>query len=113
MTQSLPLNELTDILAQWVGRKVLVTKEENGDVDQTLIDLERLDQEVYDNNHDDYLSNATLQLVGNGQTVNQGEKAPLPYAAFDIPVDEAEELHCDVEAVFLRTARAVYTFTPV
>lgn len=113
MTQGPLLNELRSVLEQWVGRKILITKEENGDIDQTLIDLERLDEEVYDNHHDDYLPGTAVQMVGNGQTVSDGANAALPYSSFDIPVDEAEELHCDVEGVFLRTARAVYTFTPV
>ncbi|MGV3487584.1 MAG: hypothetical protein ACO1OC_03245 [Tuberibacillus sp.] len=107
------IQELRDVLQQWIGRKVLVTKEENGDIDQTLIDLERFDQEVYENDLDDYMPKASFQLVGSGQTINQGAKAALPYSSFDIPLDMAEEIHCDAEGVFLRTGRALYTFTPV
>ena len=113
MTEREILDDLKDLLNQWVGRKILITKEENGDIDQTLIDLERLDQEAYDHKNDDYLPQTAIQLVGNGKTIGNGENAALPYGLFDIPFDDAEEIHVDVEGVFLRTSRAIYTFTPV
>ncbi|WP_027726218.1 hypothetical protein [Tuberibacillus calidus] len=106
------IEELKKVLQQWIGRRILVTKEENGDLDQTVIDLERFNEEVY-NHTDEYLPKTAVQLIGSGQTLTNDSQAALPYASFDIPIEEALELHCDAEGVFFRTARAVYTLTPI
>lgn len=104
-------NELERILDQWVGHRILITKEEKDDIDQTVIDLKAYQHKVYEHSGDGYLPKAVYQLVGDGRTVDGG--APLPYDAFDIPVDDARELLCDPEGVFLRTDRALYTLTPL
>lgn len=113
MTHERAIRDLEDILNQWIGHRILITKEENGDLDQTVIDLERYDREDYENGRDDYLPKAAFQLIGQGQTVGDNRYPALPYSSFDIPLDDISEIHSDPEGVFFRTDRAVYTLTPI
>ena len=106
------LQVIMSYLREWEGHKILITKEEEGDIDQTVIELQRLDLENYQNAFDDYLPQASLQLAGTGQTIGEVD-APLPYGQFDIPIDQIKEVQCNAEEIFIRTERGTYMISPV
>ncbi|GGH75434.1 hypothetical protein JOD43_000524 [Pullulanibacillus pueri] len=106
------LQVILSYLKAWEGSQILITKEEEGDIDQTVIDLHRLDFENYDNAFDDYLPQAALQLAGPGQTLGETD-SPLPYAQFDIPVDHLSEVQCSSEEIFIKTDRGTYMLSPI
>ncbi|GGE37384.1 hypothetical protein GCM10011391_15340 [Pullulanibacillus camelliae] len=100
-------------LKAWQGSQILITKEEEGDIDQTVINLQRLDMENYEHAFDDYLPQAALQLAGVGQTINEANSEPLPYGQFDIPLDQIHEIQCNPEEIFIKTDRGTYMISPV
>lgn len=106
------INAIQQSLSSWGGQRILITKEENGDLDQTILNLERVEM---DENHfiDDYTPDHSIQLVGNGQTVFEHGNMPLPYQSYDIPIENIYKVSADQGRILIRTDRGTYTITTI
>src|SRR5690625_6960799 len=84
----LTIDELNELLNQWTGQYVKVTKHEIDDLDKTVIDLDSIS---YNKNHDtidDYQSKYTMHLNGVGHVMTAQNKArALPEDQYDIPLE--------------------------
>jgi hypothetical protein len=108
---NLDINQLKSTLQSWGNVQLLISKVEMGDVDQTVINLSELGFERYERHTDDYLSSATLQLVGKGYQVMEDTDIPMPYQTYDIPVEDVLDFQNDGDRIHLVTNRASYTIT--
>jgi hypothetical protein len=107
------LDTITSTLRSWGKVQVLISKIDNGDIDQTVIQLNELSIEQREPDTDDYSSEATLELQGEGFQVLQDSVAALPYQSYDIPFEEIMDYHFDGDRLYLSTNRATYTITPL
>lgn len=105
--------ELKQVLDQWVGRDVVLTKQEDGDIDQTVMSLEHVTYVGRGETIDGYVSSRALQLRGEGtvQTAG-GERQPLPFARYDIPLTDDCHIQHNQNTILIETERAEYTVTP-
>ncbi|TCP28970.1 hypothetical protein EV207_1133 [Scopulibacillus darangshiensis] len=100
-------------LSKWGEERILVIKEENGDTDQTMLNLERVDIGAEFDPIDDYGSDQSLQLVGRGQTLFENHQAALPYQSYDIPIENIYDVSVNQKRITIQTDRGMYTITPV
>lgn len=105
------LQSLISSLKTWDGRQVLISKEENGDRDQTILKLEDVLIANHNDTIDDYLSPVSLQLMGPGRAVMNDTDVPMPSALYDIPIDELYDAHFDGMRLYMTTGRGSYTIS--
>lgn len=106
------IESVQQTLSKWGGQRIIITKEENGDVDQTMLDLEQVELEET-SPLDDYRADHSIQLIGKGQTVFEDHQEPLPYQTFDIPVENITNISVDQGRIIIRSDRGIYTIKPV
>lgn len=112
----MPVNvrEAKKMIDQWAGRDILLTKEEDGDIDQTVMTLENASIVERKESIDDYVSPTALQLHGEGYVIFDGERqAPLPNNAYDIPLTDNVHMHAGENTLFIETERAKYSVANV
>ncbi|HEX6922401.1 MAG TPA: hypothetical protein VF149_01150 [Bacillales bacterium] len=107
------LNALIDSLKMWDGRQVLISKEENGDRDQTILQLEDISLANNGDTIDNYVSPASLQLKGPGRAVMSDTEVPMPSGTYDIPIDGLHDAHFDGMRLFMSTDRGAYTISRI
>ena len=107
------LNELIASLKKWDGRDLLISKQENGDRDQTVLRLEDIEMKSRGNTIDGYVSDASLQLKGMGRAVLNDTEVPMPSASYDIPIDAVYDVHFDGMRFYMSTDRGSYTISPI
>ncbi|GAB7386904.1 hypothetical protein BSNK01_07400 [Bacillaceae bacterium] len=100
--------QLKALLDEWRGSPIAITKEEDGDVDQTIMTLDKTTFVERAPTIDGYVSPLSLRLDGEGRTILETSAADLPYASYDIPVEEVYDLHFDGGQIHLTTSRGAY-----
>lgn len=105
------LSSLISSLRTWDGRQVLISKEENGDRDQTVLKLNDILIENHGDTIDDYISPISLQLRGEGHAILSDTEVPMPSASYDIPIDQVYDAHFDGMRLYLSTDRGSYTIS--
>ncbi|HET7580358.1 MAG TPA: hypothetical protein VFK33_13850 [Bacillales bacterium] len=107
------LQSLISSLKTWDGRQVLISKEEKGDRDQTILKLEGVSIANHNDTIDDYISPVSLQLTGEGRAVMSDTDVPMPSALYDIPIDELYDAHFDGMRLYMTTGRGSYTISRI
>lgn len=105
----LTLEEFNNMLRQWSGRRVKVTKHEMDDLDEAMIDLNAVSY-AKQQSLDGYVPRYALHLNGDGMIgthANQYEE--LPGDVFEIPLEENALYEFDGTRFILSTSRGVYT----
>jgi len=104
--------ELIARLEQWNGQEVQIVKEEDGDIDLTLMTLNKTSLIERTPTMDGYVSPLSLRMEGEGSVVHADhQQEELPSAAFDIPVDRLHDNHFDGTRLMLTTDRGTYTIS--
>lgn len=106
------IQKAKETINHWVGQDVLLIKEEDGDVDETIISLNDVTFVERKPTIDGYVLPRALQLHGSGYVVLEDRNAPLPNDAYDIPLSEDLHIHTDEGALLIETSRASYTIAP-
>lgn len=105
----LTIDELNDLLNQWTGQYIRVTKHEIDDLDRTVIDLESISYNKSHDTIDDYQSKYTMHLNGVGHVMTEQNKArPLPENQYDIPLEEDALYEFDGAGFIISTERGIY-----
>ena len=71
------IKTLISSLKTWGGEQVLISKEEKGDRDQTIMKLDDISVKHRGRTVDDYVSPAAVQLKGRGRAVMQDTDVPI------------------------------------
>jgi len=105
----LSIEEFNELLNQWKGQYIKVSKHELEDLDETLMDLQNVSYKKNDGTIDDYQSKYTMQLNGNGQIYTDNNQfRPLPHNQYDIPLEEDTLYEYDGNQFIISTERGIY-----
>lgn len=107
------LNTLISSLSAWDGKQILISKDENGDRDQTVLRLDDISIINRGETIDNYVSPASLKLQGDGYAILNDTDVPMPSASYDIPIDAVYDAHFDGMRLYLSTDRGSYTISPM
>ncbi|WP_051331225.1 hypothetical protein [Aneurinibacillus terranovensis] len=100
-------SELKAKLDQWIGQELLITKEEDGDIDKTHLSLKNTDIEQV-NSIDDYVLPFVLRLKGSGEVITDDGESPLPYECYEIPFKHITKSSMTDAELSFQTDRAIY-----
>lgn len=99
--------ELKDQLNEWAGSQISIRKEENGDLDQINIQLDKATFEQRDA-QDDYLGDHILFIHGKAYSMESEKPVKLPTVLYEIPIDGIEGIQLDSDLVTFKTQRGTY-----
>lgn len=105
------IETLTEALNAWDGQQILISKEENGDQDQTVMRLNEVSLNERGQTIDGYVSPVSLLLEGDGRAVMEDTDVPMPSSSYDIPVNEIYDAHFDGLRLYVSTNRGSYTIS--
>lgn len=105
----LSVETFNDLLHQWNGQPIKITKHELDDIDETWMQLKAITYDKNTRRIDDYEAIHALQLNGSGKihTDANGLK-PLPDALYEIPLEDTSLYEFDGETFILSTDRGIY-----
>ncbi|WP_245843987.1 hypothetical protein [Oceanobacillus rekensis] len=108
--QALSIEEFNDKLKSWTGKNIKITKKELNDLDETEIELQYVSYSNNTQSIDDYVSEHSLILSGEGEIENaENQMEPLPAPRYEIPLDDTSNYYFDGKLFNLKTDRATYT----
>lgn len=106
----LTIEEFNEKLNKWTGKNIKITKQEIGDYDEALIELETISYSKDTRRIDDYEAMHTLQLNGMGRVENEDNNLiPLPSSSYEIPLEDTTHYQFDGSHFALNTERGTYT----
>ncbi|MDC3414015.1 hypothetical protein NC797_06235 [Aquibacillus sp. 3ASR75-11] len=111
MTQQyLSVEEFNQLLQQWNGKTIKISKRELEDHDNMVMELNSISYSKDTRRIDDYESIHTLKLNGPGkiQTDADGYQ-PLPSDFYEIPLEDTTIYQYDQSQFSLLTDRGTYT----
>ncbi|MEK0315843.1 hypothetical protein [Cohnella sp. 56] len=101
--------DVTEWLEAQVDKELLVSKQEDDDLDEVRIRLGSVEHRAAKENAlDDYTDSAALLLRGMGTVVTEGREAALPMDTFEIPLEGLSLTETADDAALLVTERARY-----
>ena len=105
----LPIEEFNELLKNWEGKYIKVSKYEKNDHDETFLKLNRVSYKKKSRRVDDYEPMHTLELNGSGKVrIAQDDYEPLPNSLYEIPLEDNSEYKFDGSRFSLNTDRGVY-----
>ncbi|MBM7553768.1 hypothetical protein [Thalassobacillus pellis] len=110
MPQYLSIEEFNELLKQWNGETIKITKHELEDDDTILLKLSAISYATDTRRIDDYEPMHTLKLQGNGEVMTDlSESQPLPASYYEIPLEDSSKYQFDNSKFLLETDRGAYT----
>ncbi|MBP1930585.1 hypothetical protein [Ammoniphilus resinae] len=105
-----PISEIQKWMESMTGQTVLIKKEEDGDLDQVHLRLDKLTVgRQQSDDPDGYVLPQALLFHGQG-TINNGES--LPQNVYEIPLSNSWLSEEQGNLLHIKTERAVYTIQP-
>jgi hypothetical protein len=107
--------EMTDWLLGHVNQTLIVRKEEDGDVDQVMLELKKVSYTAGQPWLDDYINDDRIILHGEGKVAvdEGGGAAGLPRDTYEIPFEGGCSGSVRNNELTIRTGRAAYWVTSV
>ncbi|SDL96121.1 hypothetical protein [Sediminibacillus halophilus] len=106
----LSIEEFNQLLQQWNGNAIKVTKQEIGDYDETVLRLNTVSYDTDTRRIDDYQAKHKLLLNGGGTMLTAAANAqPLPNQVYEIPIEDSTLFQYDDDRFSLTTDRGSYT----
>lgn len=104
------ISEIADWLMGCINAPIVIRKEEQGDVDQVIMTLQKVTFIPGGPERDDYVEEDRLVLHGDGRiaTDGKGGTADLPRHSYEIPLSSAFRGSLSEEGLQLNTERASY-----
>ncbi|WP_077622927.1 hypothetical protein [Sediminibacillus massiliensis] len=111
MTQRyLSVEEFNELLQQWNGKTIQISKRELNDQDSMLIELNSISYSKDTRRIDDYEPMHTLQLNGPGLIETGDEQfQPIPSSYYEIPLEDSTLYQYSDSQFTLVTDRGTYT----
>lgn len=107
--------QITEIADWFMGQlhaPLIIRKEEQGDVDQVFLTLEKVSYIPGNPDRDDYVEEDRLVLQGEGRIVSDpspaGNSSELPRQSYEIPLQPGFHGKIGEHGLTLRTERASY-----
>ena len=105
----LTVEQFNELLKQWDGKTIKISKHELDDLDETVLDLSAISYTTDTRRLDDYEAMHTLNLNGDGKTLTTAEQfQPLPASLYEIPLEDTSLYEFDGKCFIISTDRAVY-----
>lgn len=105
----LSVEAFNDLLQQWSGQPITITKHEMEDVDEIRMQLQNVSYATNTRRIDGYVPMHALHLNGAGETQTSGANFhPLPDALYEIPLEDESLYEFDGKQFILSTERGVY-----
>lgn len=111
-------HQIVDLITDWINqqdnkRSFLISKEEDGDLDQVALDLEEVRLGHLDHaDPDGYLSPQSLLFRGQGTIMTESKAGPLPQDVYEIPLFGTWITQNKETSFQIRTERGIYTIQP-
>lgn len=110
MTQYLSVEEFNNMLQQWNGETIKISKSEIDDKDNTVMELNSISYTKNTRRIDDYEPKHALILNGSGKVeIDKNEYEPLPSAYYEIPLEDSTLYQYDESQFSLINDRGSYT----
>jgi hypothetical protein len=103
--------ELLQNLDGWNGSNLLVQKVENGDLDETAIQLQNTEFLQNKPTMDGYISPVVIRLRGDGEVYTNHVTSDLPMSSYEIAMSEVHDVQMRDNTIYLKTDRGDYTIT--
>ncbi|SDQ06083.1 hypothetical protein [Virgibacillus salinus] len=105
----LSIEEFNELLNNWNGQTIKISKIELDDVDETLIQLKNISYSTNTRRIDDYEPMHALQFNGIGNVnTDSKEHQPLPSEIYEIPLEDSSLYEFNGSSFLLSTSRGVY-----
>lgn len=105
----LTIEQFNELINQWNGKNIQISKMEMDDFDETLMELEQISYDKNPNSMDDYEAMYTLQFNGVGKVMTEGNDfQQLPSSIYEIPLQDTTLYEFDGTEFLLSTDRGVY-----
>ncbi|GGF18209.1 hypothetical protein GCM10010954_16190 [Halobacillus andaensis] len=107
--RSLTVEEFNQLLQQWSGETIIISKQELDDEDIIIMQLNDISYDRHTRRMDEYEPMHSLHLNGTGTTETDGcELQPLPDSLYEIPLEDSTQYRFDENRFFLITERGRY-----
>ncbi|MDC3417400.1 hypothetical protein [Aquibacillus salsiterrae] len=108
--QYLTIEEFNQLLQEWNGETIKISKQELDDQDNTIMKLHSISYENNTRRVDEYEPRHALILNGAGTVeTDQQSNQPLPSAYYEIPLEDSTLYKYDHSQFSLITDRGKYT----
>ncbi len=108
--ENLTVEEFNQMVQEWIGKPLMITKKEIGDLDQLIMHVHDISYTKNTRKIDDYVPTYTLRLTGEGNIqTDHGDQVPIPDDQYDIQLDNDTVYEYGGEAFHLKTNRGSYT----
>ncbi|MRH45031.1 hypothetical protein GH741_20520 [Aquibacillus halophilus] len=108
--QFLSVEEFNQLLQEWNGEKIKISKHELEDDDSTMMELNSFSFSRDTRRIDDYEPLHALHLKGPGEIqTDENELQPLPSSYYEIPLEDSTLYQYDETKFSLITDRGTYT----
>ncbi|WP_101841964.1 hypothetical protein [Halobacillus sp. Marseille-P3879] len=112
--RTLTVEEFNQLLQQWSGETIKITKQELEDEDSIIMQLNDISYETDTRRLDEYEPMHALHLNGTGTTqTNEQELQPLPSSMYEIPLEDSTQYQFEGDRFSLVTERGSYTIERV
>ncbi|WP_163538543.1 hypothetical protein [Gracilibacillus sp. YIM 98692] len=108
-SQHLSVEEFNQLLQQWNGETIKISKQELQDYDQAILELDSISYSKDTRRLDGYEPMHTLQLNGSGKTLtDDNQYKPLPSDYYEIPLEDSTQYTYHNSQFSLKTDRGEY-----
>lgn len=106
--------EIADWFMGQINTPLVIRKEEQGDVDQVMMTVQKVSFLTGSPDRDDYVEEDRLVLLGDGRisTEDGGGAAELPRHSYEIPLGPSFRSEIDERELQVATDRAYYRIVP-
>ncbi|WP_431802299.1 hypothetical protein [Halobacillus andaensis] len=112
--RTLTVEEFNQLLQQWSGETIKITKQELEDEDSIIMQLNDISYETDTRRLDEYEPMHALHLNGTGTTqTNEQDLQPLPSSLYEIPLEDSTQYQFEGDRFSLVTERGSYTIERV
>ncbi|MFD2614768.1 hypothetical protein [Paenibacillus gansuensis] len=106
------MNEAWEPVVAWfdgnVNRQITIRKEEDGDIDEVQLYLDRI-QQVHADTIDGYTAKDRLLLIGSGTISAASSQEPIPGGVYEVPLTGSEITQQSESGLVLSSDRCKYT----
>ncbi|WP_349408970.1 hypothetical protein [Pseudalkalibacillus sp. SCS-8] len=108
--QFLTVEQFDELIKQWSGKTIKITKQELGDQDTIMMKLDGISYSKDTRRMDGYEPMYAVHFNGVGTTAIDAQNAePLPSSYYEIPLEDATQYQYDNTRFTLVTERGTYT----
>ncbi|RYG73346.1 hypothetical protein EU245_06550 [Lentibacillus lipolyticus] len=107
--QFLTIEEFHELLQQWNGETIKISKHEIDDLDEIQMTLQNISYDRNTRRMDDYEPMHALQLNGDGtMETDANNPQELPSSLYEIPLEDNSLYEFDGHQFLVSTSRGVY-----